>query len=158
METIYDAVPSPEDVECESGRPRLHLLVGSTGIKMIGEREWKTGKHGAPYRRQWRKVHIGIDAETLNIRAIEFTNNAIGNAQMHCFKLLGQRLVARTFDRQMTELQVRAAILNRFSQIGTPNTIRVANNIKKSATCPHSALCNNTPSHRPAHHGRVYFL
>ncbi len=45
---------------------------------------------------------------------------------MHCFKLLGQRLAARTFDRQITKLKVRAAILNRFSQIGTPNTMRVA--------------------------------
>jgi len=201
------------------GRPSsggLHLLVDSTGIKMMGEGEWKTRKHGASYRRQWRKVHIGIDAETLDIRAIEVTTNAIGDAptlpdllaqipadetilsvggdgaydtkgcyaaiaereaqaiipvrrngrpwkedgpgaaarnetlraikrlgrtiwkkwsgyhrrslvetKMHCFKLLGQRVAARTFDRQITELKVRAAILNRFSQIGTPNTIRV---------------------------------
>ena len=57
----------------------LHLLVDSTGIKMMGEGEWKTRKHGASYRRQWRKVHIGIDAETLDIRAIEVTTNAIGD-------------------------------------------------------------------------------
>jgi hypothetical protein len=38
---------------------------------MLGEGEWKTKKHGAEYRRQWRKVHLGIDAETLEIRAIE---------------------------------------------------------------------------------------
>jgi len=201
------------------GRPSsggLHLLVDSTGIKMMGEGEWKTRKHGASYRRQWRKVHIGIDAETLDIRAVEVTTNAIGDAptlpdllaqipedemilsvggdgaydtkschaaiaqrnadaiipvrrngrpwkedgpgtiarnetlwamkqlgraiwkkwsgyhrrslvetKMHCFKLLGQRVTARTFDRQITELKVRAAILNRFSLIGTPNTIRV---------------------------------
>lgn len=165
----------------------------------------------------WRKVHLGIDAETLEIRALEVTTNAIGDApvlpallaqippderiatvggdgaydtrkchaaiagrhaeavipvrrngrpwkedgpgaaarnetlraikrfgrtiwkkwsgyhrrslvetKMHCFKLLGQRVMARTFDRQTTELKVRAAILNRFSQIGTPNTVRVA--------------------------------
>ena len=43
----------------------LHLLVDSTGIKMLGEGEWKTKKHGAEYRRQWRKVHLSIDAETL---------------------------------------------------------------------------------------------
>lgn len=43
----------------------LHLLVGSTGIKMRGEGEWKVKKHGADYRRQWRKLHLGIDAETL---------------------------------------------------------------------------------------------
>lgn len=202
------------------GRPSsggLHLLVASTGVKMMGEGEWKTRKHGASYRRQWRKVHIGIDAETLDIRAVEVTTNAIGDAptlpnllsqipedetilsvggdgaydtrdchaaiagrgadpvipvrrngkawtkdgpgvdarnetlramkqlgraiwkkwsgyhrrslvetKMHCFKLLGQRLAARTFDRQITELKIRAEILNRFSQIGSPNTICIA--------------------------------
>ena len=29
----------------------LHLLVDSTGIKMLGEGEWKTKKHSADYRR-----------------------------------------------------------------------------------------------------------
>jgi hypothetical protein len=65
------------------GRPSsggLPLLVDSTGIKMMGEGEWKTRKHGASYRRQWRKVHLGIDAVTLDIRAIEVTTNAIGDA------------------------------------------------------------------------------
>jgi len=60
----------------------LHLLVDSTGIKMLGEGEWKTKKHGADYRRQWRKVHLGIDATTLEIRAIEVTDNATGDAPM----------------------------------------------------------------------------
>ena len=44
--------------------------------------KWKTKKHGAEYRRQWRKVHIGIDAETLEIRAIEVTSNRVGDAQV----------------------------------------------------------------------------
>ena len=192
----------------------LHLLVDSTGIKMLGEGEWKTKKHGADYRRQWRKVHLGIDAATLEIRAIEVTDNAIGDApmlpclldqiadsetiasvsgdgaydtkgcyeaiarrgaqaiiptrknakpwkdrrpgadarnaildatrhlgrkiwkrwagyhrrslvetKMRCFKLLGERVMARDFDRQVAELQVRAAILNRFTRLGTPMTV-----------------------------------
>lgn len=46
--------------------------------------------------------------------------------KMHCFKLLSQRVVARTFDRQITELKVRAAILSRFSKIATPVTVRIA--------------------------------
>lgn len=65
------------------GRPSsggLCLLVDSTGIKMTGEGEWKMRKHGASYRRQWRKVHLGIDAATLDIRAIEVTTNDIGDA------------------------------------------------------------------------------
>ena len=32
---------------------------------------------------------------------------------------------ARDFERQVAELQVRAAILNRFTQLGTPTTVRV---------------------------------
>ena len=66
------------------GRPSsggLHLLVDSAGIKMMGEGEWKMRKHGASYRRQWRKVHIGIDAETLYIRALEMTTNSNGDGQ-----------------------------------------------------------------------------
>ena len=43
----------------------LHLLVDSTGVKMLGGGEWKAQKHGAEYRRQWRKVHLAIDAETV---------------------------------------------------------------------------------------------
>jgi hypothetical protein len=30
---------------------------------------------------------------------------------MRCFKLLGERVIARDFDRQVTELQVRVTIL-----------------------------------------------
>jgi len=39
-------------------------------------------KHGADYRRQWCNVHLGIDASTLEIRAIEVTDNATGDAPM----------------------------------------------------------------------------
>ncbi|WP_028456099.1 IS5 family transposase [Chitinilyticum litopenaei] len=195
----------------------LHLLIDSTGIQFLGEGEWKRKKHGAEYRRQWRKVHLGIDAQTLEIRAIEVTGNGVGDApvlpdllaqipadepiasvradgaydtkachaaiaargaeaiipvrkngqpwkdqsdgarvrnealramrrlgpaiwkrwstyhqrslveaKMRCFKLLGERVKARTFERQVAELQVRAALLNRFTQLGTPVTVRVA--------------------------------
>ncbi|SEN18570.1 hypothetical protein SAMN04488103_103313 [Gemmobacter aquatilis] len=41
---------------------------------------------------------------------------------MHCVKLLGQRLSARDFDRQVAEFQVRVAVLNGFTAIGTPIT------------------------------------
>lgn len=194
----------------------LDLLVDSTGIKFLGEGEWKRKKHGAEYRRQWRKVHLGIDANTLEIRAIEVTNNRVGDApmlpellgqipsdepiasvsadgaydtkachaaiielgaqavipprknaqpwkptlkgalarndalkachrfgraiwkkwsgyhrrslvetKMHCFKRLGERVMARTFERQVVELQVRVALLNRFTQLGRPTTMPV---------------------------------
>ncbi len=54
-----------------------------------------------------------------------YHRRSLVETKMHCFKLLGQRVMSRTFERQITELKVRVAILNRFSQIGTPNTVRV---------------------------------
>jgi len=41
---------------------------------------------------------------------------------MHCVKLQGQRLMARDFDRQVAEFQVRVAVLNGFTAIGIPET------------------------------------
>ena len=41
---------------------------------------------------------------------------------MNCMKLLGQKLAARDFDRPTTEIQVRVAILNRFTALGIPVT------------------------------------
>tara|TARA_R110002096_G_C14547673_1_gene718977 strand:- start:454 stop:1284 length:831 start_codon:yes stop_codon:yes gene_type:complete len=191
----------------------VHLLIDSTGIKVEGEGEWNARKHGGPKRRIWRKIHLGIDEETLEIRAVEITGSHIGDApvlpdllsqipedqeigsvtadgaydtrkchnaiadrgahaiipprrnakpwkaitagamarnealraakylgralwrrwsgyhrrsrvetKMHCVKLLGQRLMARDFDRQVAELQVRIAVLNGYTALGIPVT------------------------------------
>lgn len=193
----------------------LHMLADSTGIKFLGEGEWKTKKHGAKRRRQWRKVHLGIDAENMQIRAMVVTTNEVGDSpvatgllsqipsheivasftgdgaydtkdvheachhrkaipvipprkgarlskglafahrneavkackklgrtiwkrwsgyhrrslvetKMNCFKRLGEKVMARTFERQVAELNVRASILNRFTELGTPQTVAVA--------------------------------
>jgi hypothetical protein len=55
-----------------SGRP-VHLLVDSTGLRLCGAGEWLVEKHGTRRRRSWRKLHIGIDAETGQILASELT-------------------------------------------------------------------------------------
>ncbi len=60
----------------------LQLLVDSTGLKFLGEGEWKRKKHQPEYRRQWRKLHIGIDAETLQIRSIQLTTNNVSDSQV----------------------------------------------------------------------------
>jgi len=41
---------------------------------------------------------------------------------MHCVKLLGRRLMARDFDRQVAELQIRIAVRNRYTALGIPVT------------------------------------
>lgn len=45
---------------------------------------------------------------------------------MRFFKLLGEQVMSRDFDRQVIELQVRAAIFNRIIQLGTPMMVAMA--------------------------------
>ena len=68
------------NIPCRGSQGPLHLLIDSTGIKVEGEGEWNARKHGGPKRRVWRKLHIGIDEQTLEIRAAEFTSNEVGDA------------------------------------------------------------------------------
>jgi hypothetical protein len=44
---------------------------------------------------------------------------------MHCFKRLGEWVMARSFERQVVELHVRVALLNRVTQPGRPTTVPV---------------------------------
>lgn len=80
---------------CRGGSGPLNLLIplghccaipcraaDSTGIRAEGEGEWHARKHGGPGRRIWRKSHIGIDEETLDVRAGEVTTSNIGDAPM----------------------------------------------------------------------------
>ena len=62
------------------GTGPLNLLIDRTGIKAEGE--WNARKHGGPKRRIWRKIHLGIDEETLEVRAVEVTTSNIGDAPM----------------------------------------------------------------------------
>ena len=181
----------------------------------MGELQLQTKKHGAERRRQWRKAHLGIDAQTLQIRAIAVTTNEVGDSpiaadllcqissyeavvsftgdgaydtqdvykacrqrqtipiiaprkgarlrkglvfahrneavkackrlggdiwkrwsgyhrrslvetEMNCFKRLGEKVMARRLERQVSELNNRASILNQFIEIGAPQTVAVA--------------------------------
>lgn len=53
-----------------------------------------------------------------------YHRRSLVEAKMRCLKLLGERVMSRDFDRQVAELQIRAAILNRFTSLGTPLTQR----------------------------------
>ena len=53
----------------------LHLLVDSTGLKLCGAGEWLVEKHGTRTRRSWRKLHLGVDADTGRIVASALTGH-----------------------------------------------------------------------------------
>jgi hypothetical protein len=41
----------------------ISLIVDSSGLKICGQGEWHTKKHGQKSRRRWKKLHIGVDDE-----------------------------------------------------------------------------------------------
>ncbi len=59
------------------GREPVHLLVDSTGLKLCGPGEWLVEKQAARARRCWRKLHIGVDADTGQIIAAELTGKDV---------------------------------------------------------------------------------
>jgi hypothetical protein len=110
-------------------------------------RPWKTATAGAIARnealraskylgralwRRWSGYHRRSRVETNPFMVCRQT---IVGQWMHCVKLLGQRLpfivckqtiagqrMARDFDRQVAEFQVRVAVLNGYTALGIPVT------------------------------------
>jgi Transposase DDE domain len=72
-------VPQPRSGAGIGAEP-VHLLVDSTGVKLCGAGEWLREKHGTKTRRSWRKLHIGMDANTGEIVAAALTTNDVDDA------------------------------------------------------------------------------
>src|SRR5690349_23557718 len=51
----------------------------STGLKIYGEGEWLDQKHGIRSRRRWRKLYLGVDADTHEIVSAELTPDDVGD-------------------------------------------------------------------------------
>lgn len=57
----------------------ITILVDSTGLKISGSGQWEEEKHGTGRRRKWRKLHLAIDEETLEIVATTLTSNKVSD-------------------------------------------------------------------------------
>jgi hypothetical protein len=58
----------------------LHIVVDSTGLKVYGEGEWKTRKHGISKRRTWRKLHLAVNPEDGQIEAVVLSEAGLSDA------------------------------------------------------------------------------
>jgi len=60
----------------------IHLVIDSTGLKMVGDGEWLAYKHKTSNtRRSWRKLHLGIDSDGF-IVATELTDSSVDDASV----------------------------------------------------------------------------
>jgi hypothetical protein len=58
----------------------VHLPVDSAGLKLCGAGEWRIEKHGTKTRCSWRRLHIGMNANTGKIIAAGLTANDVEDA------------------------------------------------------------------------------
>ena len=88
--------------------------------------------------RPWRERTAGARARNEALRASRrfgrtiwrrwsgYHRRSLVEARCAASSSQAERVAARDFDRQVAELQIRAAILNRFTALGTPLTQRAA--------------------------------
>ncbi len=117
-ETLQVSRPRP-------GSEPLHLLVDSTGLKLCGPGEWLVEKHATRTRRSWRKLHIGVDADTGEIIAADLTNKDVDDGSQ-VGSLLEQIAGPVASFRAMERM------------IGTVSTVRSASVIRmRQSLCRH---------------------
>jgi hypothetical protein len=103
----------------------------------------------------WKPCTAGAVARNDALSASKYLGRALwrnwsGNhrrsrveTKMHGMKLLGQRLMARNFDRQVAEVQVRIAVLNGYTARGIRVTKAVSSTcLEKGESCPSADLWN----------------
>lgn len=135
----------------------LNLLVDSTGIKFLGDGEWQARKHGVQGRRQWRKVHLAMDAATSDIRAVEFTPRSDGDSPIlpELLKQIpeGEEIGTVTADGAYDTRRCHAAIIDRQASPIIP--IR-KNGRPWKEDCP-AAITRNETLRATRHYGRAFW-
>jgi len=58
------------------------IVLDSTGLKVYGEGEWKVRIHGVSKRRTWRKIHLGLDAQTQEVVCAVMTTNDVQDVEV----------------------------------------------------------------------------
>ena len=137
----------------------MPCLQAGAGVKVEGEGEWHARKHGGPKRRVWRKIHLGTDEETLEIRAVEIPGSHIGDAPVLSDLLKqipeGQEIGSVTTDGAYSTCKCHDAIADR----GALAVIPPRKNATKGrlpwqwngiwAGCPKGPLPNTEPIIQP---------
>lgn len=71
-----------QGLKCASRGPVAHVVIDSTGLKVFGEGEWKTRKHGKEKRRTWRKLHLAVDPKNHDVIGAEVSLVSVGDNEV----------------------------------------------------------------------------
>ena len=116
----------------------------STGLKLCGPGEWLVEKHAAKVRRSWRKLHIGVDADTGEIIAAEPARMSMtARRSVHCRSRLRARL---------RRLPAMGPTIGTMSTVRSASVIRMRRSLvpPRSRAVP-SATAETAPTKRDRH-------
>ena len=133
----------------------LHLLVDSTGLRLCSAGEWLQEKHGTKVRRSWKKLHIGMDAETGQIVAASLTAKEVddGAAVGPLLDQLAGPVASFTGDGGYDQDRVYASVAERHPEAAVI--------VPPRATAVPSEMAATAPTQRDRHlqhiakHGRM---
>jgi hypothetical protein len=123
----------PRDVEIGSvtadrayDTRKCHDAVADRGVHAVipprkNDRPWKPSTAGAIARNEALRASRNL-GRAIWRKWTGYHRRSRVETKMHCVKLLGQSLMARDFDRQVAELQIRVAVLNGYTALGVPVT------------------------------------
>ena len=128
---LLDQIPPEQEIasvtaDGASDTRKCHDAIAARGATAIipprkNAKPWKPDTAGAIARNEILRTSQRV-GRTIWRRWSGYHRRSRAKTKMHCIKLLGQRLSARDFDRQVAEFQVRVAVLNGFTALGTPIT------------------------------------
>jgi len=126
---LLGQIPADEAVLSVSGdgaydTQGCHDAIARRGAEAIiptrkNAKPWKARRPGAAARNEILRTTNRL-GRAIWKKWSGYHRRSLVETKMRCFKLLGERVMARTFERQVVELQVRSAVLNRFTHLGTP--------------------------------------
>ena len=133
----------------------VHVVIDSTGLKVVGAGEWLHEKHGGKPHRTWRKLHLAVDPGSGEILASELTTTDDGDAS-----LVGPLL--EQIDRPISSVLADGAYDGEPTYRSvTDHTPDAAVVIPPRSTAVLSAKVNTDPTQRDRHiqwiadHGRL---
>ncbi|MGZ7882979.1 IS5 family transposase, partial [Acinetobacter soli] len=87
---------------------------------------WKDTKTHSLQRNELLRT-VNLAKQCFSGRAIwkkwcGYHRRSLVETKMHCIKLLGDKLRSKNFDSQVNEIHARVAVLNKFNELGRPQT------------------------------------
>jgi IS5 family transposase len=113
---------------------RIHLMVDSSGLSIVGEGEWAAVKHGGNGKRAWKKLHLGVDRS--GVIVAEFLTDGNADDSNTALDLLGtieDDIASFTADSAYDTIAIYDAATARGAKVVVPPRISATRSTRSGA-------------------------